>query len=66
MALTDRVQQILSWYSSENPGTLTNLVRLLNHGKLAGTGAHSYSEGDATGGSEEAARYEMPNPVPAQ
>ncbi|MBK8254619.1 MAG: class I fructose-bisphosphate aldolase [Polyangiaceae bacterium] len=38
MALTDRVQQILSWYSSENPETLTNLVRLLNHGKLAGTG----------------------------
>jgi len=38
MALTDRVQQILSWYSSENPGTQTNLVRLLNHGKLAGTG----------------------------
>jgi class I fructose-bisphosphate aldolase len=38
MALTDRVQQILSWYSSENPGTLTNLVRLLNHGTLAGTG----------------------------
>ena len=23
MAFTDRVQQILSWYSSENPGTLT-------------------------------------------
>lgn len=38
MALTDRVQQILSWYSSENPGTLTNLVRLLNFGALAGTG----------------------------
>src|SRR5262245_1133092 len=38
MALTDRVKQILSWYSSENPGTLTNLVRLLNHGTLAGTG----------------------------
>lgn len=38
MALTDRVKQILSWYSSENPGTLTNLVRLLNHGALAGTG----------------------------
>ncbi len=38
MAITDRVQQILSWYSSENPGTLTNLARLLNHGKLAGTG----------------------------
>ncbi len=26
-------------------------------GKLAGTGAHSYSPGDATGGSEEAARF---------
>lgn len=38
MAVTDRVKQILSWYSSENPGTLTNLVRLLNHGALAGTG----------------------------
>ncbi|MDC3955974.1 class I fructose-bisphosphate aldolase [Polyangium jinanense] len=38
MALTDRVKQILSWYSSDNPGTQTNLVRLLNHGALAGTG----------------------------
>ncbi|WP_433935740.1 class I fructose-bisphosphate aldolase [Sorangium cellulosum] len=38
MALTTRVEQILSWYSSENPGTLTNLVRLLGHGALAGTG----------------------------
>jgi class I fructose-bisphosphate aldolase len=38
MAHTDRVKQILSWYSSENPGTLTNLARLLNHGALAGTG----------------------------
>ena len=39
---------------------------IVQGGKLAGTGAHSYSEGDATGGSEEAARYEMPNPIPAQ
>ena len=38
MAVTDRVKQILSWYSSENPGTLTNLARVLNHGALAGTG----------------------------
>ncbi|MFO0755230.1 MAG: class I fructose-bisphosphate aldolase [Byssovorax sp.] len=38
MAVTDRVKQILSWYSSENPGTLTNLARLMNHGALAGTG----------------------------
>jgi fructose-bisphosphate aldolase, class I len=33
-----RVKEILSWYSSDNPGTLTNLARLLNHGRLAGTG----------------------------
>src|SRR5688572_23364342 len=38
MALTSRVEQILSWYSSENPGTLTNLYRLLSTGTLAGTG----------------------------
>jgi class I fructose-bisphosphate aldolase len=38
MIMTDRIQQILSWYSSENPGTLSNLHRLLNHGALAGTG----------------------------
>lgn len=36
--MTDRVREILSWYGSDNPGTLTNLARLLNHGKLAGTG----------------------------
>ncbi|MEO0963661.1 MAG: class I fructose-bisphosphate aldolase [Planctomycetota bacterium] len=36
--MTPRVQEILSWYGSDNPGTLTNLARLLNHGKLAGTG----------------------------
>jgi fructose-bisphosphate aldolase, class I len=36
--MTERTQEILSWYGSDNPGTLTNLSRLLNHGKLAGTG----------------------------
>jgi class I fructose-bisphosphate aldolase len=35
---TERVKEILSWYRSDNPGTLTNLARLLNHGKLGGTG----------------------------
>ena len=39
---------------------------IVQGGKLAGTGAHSYSEGDATSGSEEATRYQMPNPIPAQ
>ncbi len=33
-----RVREILGWYRSENPGTLTNLARLMNHGRLAGTG----------------------------
>jgi class I fructose-bisphosphate aldolase len=33
-----RVREILSWYGSENPGTRTNLARLMNHGRLAGTG----------------------------
>ena len=35
---TKAVTEILSWYGSDNPGTLTNLSRLLNHGALAGTG----------------------------
>lgn len=36
--MADRVQDILSWYSSDNAGTKTNIARLLRHGKLAGTG----------------------------
>ena len=36
--MTPRVKEILSWYGSDSPGTLTNLARLLNHGALAGTG----------------------------
>jgi class I fructose-bisphosphate aldolase len=35
---TPRVREILSWYGSDNPGSLTNLARLLNHGRLGGTG----------------------------
>jgi len=38
MVLTPRVKEILSWYSSDNPGTIRNLTRLLNFGTLAGTG----------------------------
>jgi len=38
MAITERVKQILSYYGSDNPGTLTNLARLLTTGRLAGTG----------------------------
>ena len=36
--MADRIQDILSWYSSDNAGTKTNIARLLRHGKLAGTG----------------------------
>lgn len=36
--MSPRVKEILSWYGSDNPGTLTNLARLMNHGRLAGTG----------------------------
>ncbi|HJW33266.1 MAG TPA: class I fructose-bisphosphate aldolase [Holophagaceae bacterium] len=35
---TARVNEILSWYASENPGVKANLARLMNHGRLAGTG----------------------------
>ncbi len=33
-----RIREILSWYGSDNPGTLSNLARILNHGKLGGSG----------------------------
>src|SRR5882724_8140089 len=36
--MTKRVREILSYYDSENPGVRTNLARMLNHGRLAGTG----------------------------
>ncbi len=36
--MNERIKEILSWYSSENPGVRTNLARMLNHGRLAGTG----------------------------
>ena len=36
--MNDRIREILSWYNSENPGIRTNLARMLNHGRLAGTG----------------------------
>jgi len=36
--MSERVKEILSWYKSENPGVLTGLRRILDHGRLAGTG----------------------------
>ena len=36
--MSKRVKEILSWYSSDSPGTLANIARMLNHGRLGGTG----------------------------
>ena len=35
---TKRVKEILSWYRSDNAGTQANIARILNSGRLAGTG----------------------------
>ncbi|MFY9834803.1 MAG: NAD-dependent formate dehydrogenase [Methylocystis sp.] len=49
------VREILECYFEGRP--IRNEYLVVQGGKLAGVGAHSYSEGDATGGSEEAARF---------
>jgi len=36
--MTKRVREILSYYDSENAGVRSNLARLLNHGRLGGSG----------------------------
>ena len=36
--MTEKVKNILKNYGGDNPGTLSQLSRILNHGKLAGTG----------------------------
>lgn len=36
--MTPRVREILSWYGADNVGVLTNMARMMNHGKLKGTG----------------------------
>jgi class I fructose-bisphosphate aldolase len=35
---TPRVREILSWYGADNPGVKTQLARMMNTGRLAGTG----------------------------
>lgn len=37
-AYTPRVKEILGWYAGQSPAVLTNIARLLTHGRLAGTG----------------------------
>ena len=42
--MSDRVQEILSWYRSENPGVLSKLYRVLTQGRLGGTGRRPAAE----------------------
>ena len=49
-------REILEAFLGDKP--IRNEYLIVDKGKLAGVGAHSYSAGDATKGSEEAARYE--------
>jgi formate dehydrogenase len=49
------VREILECWFEGRP--IREEYLIVDAGKLAGAGAHSYSAGDATGGSEEAARF---------
>jgi formate dehydrogenase len=49
------VREILECWFDDRP--IREEYLIVQGGKLAGAGAHSYSAGDATGGSEEAARF---------
>ncbi len=49
------VREILECWFDNRP--IREEYLIVQGGALAGAGAHSYSEGDATGGSEEAARF---------
>ena len=52
---SDGVREILECFFD---GTeIRNQYLIVKDGQLAGMGAHSYSKGSATGGSEEAAKY---------
>ena len=48
------VREILECWFDGRP--IRDEYLIVDHGRLAGTGAHSYSAGDATGGSDEATR----------
>ena len=52
------VREILECWFDDKP--IREEYLIVQGGKLAGAGAHSYSEGDATSGSEEAAKFKEP------
>ena len=49
------VREILECWFEKRP--IRSECLIVDDGKLAGAGAHSYSAGNATGGSEEAAKF---------
>jgi hypothetical protein len=49
------VREILECYFDKKP--IRNEYLIMQGGKLAGVGAHSYSAGNATGGSAEAEKF---------
>ena len=51
----DGVREILEWFFDKKP--IRDQYLIVKDGQLAGMGAHSYSKGSATSGSEEAAKY---------
>ena len=53
------VREILECYFDGGP--LREEYLIVDAGRLAGAGAHSYSAGDTTGGSDEAARFKTVN-----
>jgi formate dehydrogenase len=52
-------REILECWFDKRP--IRDEYLIVDGGKLAGTGAHSYSAGNATGGSEEAAKFKKTN-----
>ena len=52
---SDGVREILECFFEGKE--IRNQYLIVKDGQLAGMGAHSYSKGTATGGSEEAAKY---------
>ncbi len=52
-------REILECWFDKRP--IRDEYLIVDGGKLAGTGAHSYSSGNATGGSEEAAKFKKAN-----
>ena len=53
------VREILECFFDGSP--IRDPYLIVQNGELAGMGAHSYSKGTATGGSEEAAKYQKNN-----